>query len=468
MGNLPKGWVDATISQMYDESGLFSDGDWVESKDQDPNGDVRLIQLADIGVFNFRNKSSRYLTDDKAKILRCTYLEKGDILIARMPEPLGRACIFPLDGKNVTVVDVAVIRTGKDGVLEKWLMFMINSPEIQRQMLGLASGSTRQRISRKNLGTISFPLPPLPEQQRIVAKLDALFASLESTKARLERIPQLLKNFRQAVLSQAVTGKLTEQWREGKELDWQTVNLGDLLTAIKYGTSKKSDYHIAGTPILRIPNIKYGEIDCVDLKYSILEQKELDKLSLQKGDVLIIRSNGSVSIVGRTAIVRKEHENYSFAGYLVRLRPNEDLSGEFLNLSLQSNFMRSQIVEKARSTSGVNNINTTEIKELHINICNIKEQTEIVRRVESLFAKADAIEEKYHSLKQKIDSLPQAILAKAFKGELVEQLESDGDARDLLREIEKLESSTKSKVKKLRALKTKLDVAAEGKGEYRK
>lgn len=74
--------------------GLFVDGDWVESKDQDPDGDVRLIQLADVGDGVFRDRSSRFLTSEKAKELRCTFLEPGDVLVARMPEPLGRACIF--------------------------------------------------------------------------------------------------------------------------------------------------------------------------------------------------------------------------------------------------------------------------------------------------------------------------------------------------------------------------------------
>src|SRR5690242_5616822 len=92
------------------QDGVFIDGDWVETKDQDPNGDVRLIQLADVGDGVFRNRSSRFLTMAKAKELRCTFLEPGDILIARMPEPLGRACIFPgVDQPAVTAVDVCIL-----------------------------------------------------------------------------------------------------------------------------------------------------------------------------------------------------------------------------------------------------------------------------------------------------------------------------------------------------------------------
>jgi type I restriction enzyme S subunit len=93
---LPEGWCFATIEEIIDyNTGVFKDGDWVESKDQDPKGEVRLIQLADIGDGEFLNRSNRYMSSMKADKLGCTYLCKGDLLIARMPEPLGRACIFP-------------------------------------------------------------------------------------------------------------------------------------------------------------------------------------------------------------------------------------------------------------------------------------------------------------------------------------------------------------------------------------
>ena len=87
--NLPEGWAVTTIPDLIAETGVFDDGDWVESKDQDPLGEVRLVQLADVGDGEYRNRSSRFLTQAKADELRCTALQPGDVLIARMPEPLG-------------------------------------------------------------------------------------------------------------------------------------------------------------------------------------------------------------------------------------------------------------------------------------------------------------------------------------------------------------------------------------------
>src|ERR1700732_4875466 len=101
---LPPGWAEASVADLVGYDGLFCDGDWVESKDQDPAGDVRLIQLADVGDGDYRDRSNRFLTSAKASDLRCTYLQTGDLLVARMPDPLGRVCIFQGDPKpSVTV-----------------------------------------------------------------------------------------------------------------------------------------------------------------------------------------------------------------------------------------------------------------------------------------------------------------------------------------------------------------------------
>lgn len=325
---------------------------------------------------------------------------------------------------------------------KKYFSYYFQTNYYREAIRNLAGGVNINNIRKEYIENLYFPLPPLAEQNRIVAKLDTLFAQLENIKTSMEKIPVLLKNFRQQVLTQAVTGKLTD-CKVKKE------RLGDLLIDVKYGTSKKSDYEIDGTPIFRIPNIKDGEIDDVDLKFSILEKKEYEQLQLKKGDVLIIRSNGSVTLVGKSAIIRDKHIGFSYAGYLIRLRCGDELIPDFLNYTLQSDFLRSQIVQASHSSSGVNNINSEEIKDLTIYSTSPKEQQEIIFRIESLFAKADAIEKQYETLKQKIDTLPQAILHKAFKGELTEQLDSDGDARELLKEIQELKTTAGKTGKKV-------------------
>lgn len=200
----PKGWSTKSISELLADAEVFVDGDWVESKDQDPDGEVRLIQLADIGDGYYIDKSARFLNKQTALRLKCTTLKVGDVLIARMPDPLGRACLFPGDAKEcVTVVDVCIVRPSSEGPNPTWLMCCINSKNFRRQIAGEASGATRVRISRGNLSRLEVIAPPLSLQIEFAKKvaavddlcrkhcananeMDGLFASLQHQAFRGE------------------------------------------------------------------------------------------------------------------------------------------------------------------------------------------------------------------------------------------------------------------------------------------
>jgi type I restriction enzyme S subunit len=160
------------LGDLLSNAEIFRDGDWVESKDQDPAGDVRLIQLADVGDGFYVDKSSRFLTYDTSIRLRCTHLRRGDILVARMPDPLCRACIFPGDSKiSVTVVDVCIIRVDPAAADPIWLTWMINSPEFRSNAISSATGTTRSRVSRGNLSKLPVLLPPLVAQKHFALTL---------------------------------------------------------------------------------------------------------------------------------------------------------------------------------------------------------------------------------------------------------------------------------------------------------
>ena len=171
----PKGWPRLSLLTLLETAEVFVDGDWVESKDQDPDGDVRLIQLADVGDGIYLDKSSRFLTSDTARRLRCTPLQVGDILVARMSNPLGRACLFPGDPREaVTVVDICIIRPGSEGPHPTWLLCCINTAGFRSLIAREATGTTRSRISRGNLSRLPIIAPPLALQQEFVRRLEAV------------------------------------------------------------------------------------------------------------------------------------------------------------------------------------------------------------------------------------------------------------------------------------------------------
>ena len=147
----------------------FIDGDWIEAKDQSGSG-IRLIQTGNVGVGTFKDKGdrARYISEETFNRLNCTEAVEGDILISRLPEPVGRACIIPAGlGKSITAVDCTIIRLN-DKVLPKFFVAFANTPDYAMQIKKVLSGTTRLRVSRANLGKIQVPLPSIDKQQKFV------------------------------------------------------------------------------------------------------------------------------------------------------------------------------------------------------------------------------------------------------------------------------------------------------------
>ncbi|MDE0258183.1 MAG: restriction endonuclease subunit S [Gammaproteobacteria bacterium] len=184
---LPRGWCWARIDELSPRS--LSDGDWIETKHQSEDGNVRLIQLADVGTGAFLDKSARFVTEETEDRLRCTRLNVGDVLIARLPNPIGRACVFPDVGQPaITAVDVAILRTDENSY-NRYIEAAINAPSTREQIEAYGKGATRFRVATGHLKTVVLPLPPLAEQRRMVAKVDELMAlcdRLEETRAARE------------------------------------------------------------------------------------------------------------------------------------------------------------------------------------------------------------------------------------------------------------------------------------------
>ena len=217
---------------------------------------------------------------------------------------------------------------------------------------------------------------------------------------------------------------------------WSYLRLGLVIDEPKYGSSKKCDYDHKGTGVLRIPNVVRGVVDASDLKGAHFEEDEKRTYGLRNGDILMIRSNGSISIVGRCALISKAEEQYLYAGYLIRLRSNlAALLPEYLAALLSSHLLRTQIEHKAKSTSGVNNINSGEIQSLIIPFCSLSEQEVVVERLSASLCAIDAIEIEIDSQLLKADTLRQSILKKAFSGQLVPQDPDDEPASILLDRI---------------------------------
>lgn len=166
---------------------------------------------------------------------------------------------------------------------------------------------------------------------------------------------------------------------------WEWVKLGNILHDIKYGTSQKCDYNISGYPVLRIPNIVKGIIDLADIKYGALTDSELKDLTLNKNDLLFIRSNGSTNIVGQSTLVQHDLKDHAYAGYIIRVRlHNEYINARYINMVMKSNLIREQIEGPIRTTTGVKNINSNELMGLLVPLPPKNEQGIIIKKINEI------------------------------------------------------------------------------------
>jgi type I restriction enzyme S subunit len=488
------GWTTATIAELVNEAGVFCDGDWIETEDQDPNGDVRLIQLADIGDGYYLNKSNRFLTSKKATELRCTYLATGDVVIARMPDPLGRACIFPGDDKAaVTAVDVCIVRTGTSKIDHRWLKTFINAPQFRAKVAALQSGSTRKRISRKNLATIHLPVPPTNEHIRIAEKVEELFSDLDAGVAALERARANLKRYRAAVLKAAVEGKLTEQWRKehpdvepaGKLLErilaerrkkWEEAQLAKYAAAgktlpkgwkdkytepakpnitsllelpegwcwatmeqageVQLGRqrsprNKSKDYP---TKYLRAANITELGLDLSDVLEMEFKPNEKQNYLLRDGDLVLSEASGSPSQVGKPAIWRNELDECCFQNTVIRLR-SADVNLSTYLLSVLRAYYINGVFAKTATGVGINHLSAYKFAKLPLPLAPVMEQAEVVSQIEAALSTIAYSELGIERSRERADRLRQAILKRAFEGKLVPQDPNDEPASVLLERI---------------------------------
>ncbi|MER9241250.1 restriction endonuclease subunit S [Mesorhizobium sp. M0633] len=433
MSELPTGWAVANLQTLSGTGGLVSDGDWIESKDQDPNGQVRLIQLADIGDGFFRNRSARFVTEVTARRLRCTFLKKGDLLIARMPDPLGRACIFPGLGREaITSVDILIWRVQGGNIDTNWVMYSINSPNIRQIIAGKASGSTRQRIASSRLKLLELPVPPLVEQRRIVGKVEGLTAKSARAREELSRIGALAARFKEKLLEKAFSGNLTAEWRTANNLPAaKEVKLGEVATDFSYGSASKS-LPYGTVPVLRMGNIQNGILDWSSLVYTS-DKNEIERYALRKGDVLFNRTN-SPALVGKTALYQDERPAI-YAGYLIRVICQPRLDPLYLTHCLNSPLGRKYCWRVKSDGVSQSNINASKLKAFFFPLPELLEQREIVLRIESAFAKIDQVLAEAKCALALTNRLDQAILAKAVKGGLVPQDPGDEPASVLLERI---------------------------------
>lgn len=450
-GELPAGWEVRALGDVAKVVGGGTPKTSVPGNFSDSDGHP-WITPADLTGYTdkYIARGRRFLTDQGLATSSAKYIPAGSVLFSTRA-PVGYVAV----AANPVSTNQGFRSFIPDGTVDsEYIYYALRFLRPLAQQM--ASGTTFAELSGSNAARLPIAFPPLDEQRAIVHALDIVTEKGCEASAHLSTAHRGIARFRHAVLAAASSGRLTADWREEhaqpipealldnlrkrrqQELglryrepelnrhvvddlpsSWVLTPLGLVVEGIKYGTSKRSEYARTGTPVLRIPNISGERFNGEDLKFAPLATREATDLALKHGDLLMIRSNGSVDLVGKTMLVPESAFGMAYAGYLIRLRPDEEATyPHYLETVLASPQLRVQIEMPARSTSGVHNVNSDEVRALGIPLPPLKEQVEISRRVEQLFSLADQLQARIMLAQSCVEHSAQALLAKAFRGEL--------------------------------------------------
>ncbi len=415
--------------------------------------------------------------------------EKNDILLC-VRAPVGPTNLAPAKsciGRGLSAVHP------EHGVNLKYLLYALR--RFAAELDNRGTGTTFKAISGKVVRTFPIPIAPSSEQTRIADTLDELLSDLDAGVVALERARAKLKHYRAAVLKAAVEGALTADWRDehpdiepatapltrilaerrrrweesqlekfkaaGKEppknwkakyqepIDPDTTNLptlpdgwcwaslDQLAWASGYGTSQKCSEINKGLPVLRIPNIIGGKLNLEKIKYASPKYRESDRELVDTGDLLVVRTNGSRTLIGRGAVVReKPNGRFSFASYLIRLRliPLSPLL-KWISFLWDSSLVRQWIETRAATSAGQHNISLGVLEPLVLPLPPEAEQEQLAESLEDQFSVIEHLEADLEAKLESSQALRQSILRHAFTGKLVPQDPNDEPASELLKRI---------------------------------
>lgn len=427
MSELPIGWVRIPMSQActivrgvtYNKT---------ESSDEPLLGYFPILRANNIQAGNLLFSDLVYVPE------RCVapdqLIKAGDVVVAMSSgskSVVGKAAKAESDWEGSFGAFCGVLRPSNE-INPRYFYFFTQSAEYRTRVSELSAGVNINNLKPSHFELIEVAIAPRAEQTRIAAKLDELLAQVDTLKARIDGIPALLKRFRQSVLAAAVSGRLTEEWRDsGAPIS--VCALGDVCEFRNGFAYKSSDYKEVGIPLVRISDID-GKYASPSSDVFVDECFYESRFSVSKGDLLIAMSGATTGKVGvyKGDIVALQNQRVGN----ILVKDDGRIVPAYRNIVV---FQMSGGIIKSAYGGAQPNISSKDICSMLINLPGVEEQTEIVRRVEQLFAFADQLETRVKAAQARIDQLTQSILAKAFRGELVPQDPNDEPASALLERI---------------------------------
>ena len=431
---LPEGWCEIKISEVADvvAGGTPKAGDL--SNFADPGSSIAWLTPADLSKYksSYISHGKRDLSQNGYDSSSAKLLPKGSLLFSSRA-PIGYVAIASNEISTNQGFKSFIFLGGVNSLFSYYYLRSIRS-----LAESLGTGTTFKEISGATAKTLPFILPPLAEQTVIAQTLDTLLAQVDNIKTRLDAIPNILKTFRQSVLAAAVSGKLTEEWRGESEYSESAVGIDfpnswkmqtiDDCAEVKGGKRLPKGEELleedTGFRYIRAGQLKNGTVisgDAARNKQLYLKaevQEQIKRYTVDSGDAYLTIVGASI---GDAGIVPENYDGANLTENAAKIcEYKQPMCKPYIGYWLRSRIIQDLIKLEIKS-GAQGKLALKRIKTLPIPEISIEEQTQIVRRVEELFAFADQIEQQVKNAQGRVNNLTQSILAKAFRGELTSQ-----------------------------------------------
>jgi type I restriction enzyme S subunit len=432
--DLPVGWTRCLLGDVVDygktykaEPSTIPDQAWV-------------LELEDIEKDSSRLLERLSFAERKSKSTKNVF-NTGDVLYGKLRPYLNKVILA--DRQGFCSTEIIPLPPG-EALEAGYLFYWLKSPKFLAYTSEVSHGINMPRLGTEAGRNAPFVLAPLNEQHRITAKLDSILSAVEACRQRLDGVAAILKRFRQAVLAAAAAGELTREWREAEAqgiATWADTILDRAVAAkqtITYGVIKLGDEVHDGVPCLRTSNVRWLQIETDNVKRIDPSVSANFSRTVLKGGEVLVNVRGTL---GGVAVAWPQMRGWNVSREIAVVPVDEDkFLPEFLAFYIASQGAQSWLlgVEKGVAYTG---INLVDLRALPVRQPPIREQQEIIRRVQELFALADQLEAKLTTARRIVERLTPALLAKAFRGELVPQDPSDEPASELLAKLKGKQSN---------------------------
>lgn len=448
---LPEGWAISTLNEISDDIKYG----YTASAEKNVVG-PHLLRITDIqnGRVDWENVPFCKIKEDQISRYE---LKPNDIVFARTGATTGKSYLISSCPRSVFASYLIRLRPNEN-IDPKFLSLFFNTYDYWEQISQNISGIAQPNCNAAKLKELILPFPPLPEQHRIVSAIESLFARLDVTNEKIDRVLEILKKFRESVLAAACEGRLTEDWRKAnpdvkvaKELvesiinekkmqsgrrkaslnndsdesiiqnipeSWFESNLDKISIKITDGTHHSPPNGPEGDfKYITAKNIKNDGIDLKNVTFvsSEIHDGICSRCNPEYGDLLLIKDGATTGIVTLNNLT----EPFSMLSSVALLKFPEKISNKYIMYYMRSPDFQSNVLDKMGGAA-ITRLTLKKISNMIVALPPLPEQQEIVRRIDALFAFADSIETKVTAAREKTEKLRQSILAKAFSGELVE------------------------------------------------